>query len=481
MKLLTSSFFIKLLNKLDVQKDSFIAKAVEESFFVRNFNKNLENVQNKFSLITDRSFFIRNIDTFILLIISFLIISINFVSTGIIGLLTTVAFLCFLLKLFLKKGEKYTFNSFDLPVFLYFILAGLSVAYSSFFMPSLKGYAKMIIYLGGYLTFFNILKDNPRRTLYLMGLLAINVSFEAFLAIKQQIFGIEPLAGWQDIENTNPEQLMNRVYGTLQPYNPNLLAGYLIAGFSSVMGTAFVLLNRKHFLASAGFLACSLGVLAAIVFTGSRGAYIATFAMMSLFVLISGHFVWNEFKHIKWLKKLWIILIILAIAAVAFLIISSPAIQHRITSIFAAREDSSNSYRFNVYASCLHIIKDNFWTGIGAGNTTFRLVYGLYMVTGFDALGAYSVPLEVAVESGIFGFLSFLWLILLVFLKGIKSIYSEMPIEDKIIVASCVTGVIGIMFHGLVDTVFYRPQIQIVFWLLIAVMAVKTKLIKKAE
>jgi len=39
-------------------------------------------------------------------------------------------------------------------------------------------------------------------------------------------------------------------------------------------------------------------------------------------------------------------------------------------------------------------LKDNFLIGIGTGNTTFRLVYGLYMVTGFDALGAYNIYLD---------------------------------------------------------------------------------------
>ena len=60
---------------------------------------------------------------------------------------------------------------------------------------------------------------------------------------------------------------------------------------------------------------------------------------------------------------------------------------------------------------------DNFWIGIGTGNTTYRLMYGLYMVTGFDALGAYNIYLEMAVESGIFALITFLWLMLLNLLK----------------------------------------------------------------
>lgn len=41
------------------------------------------------------------------------------------------------------------------------------------------------------------------------------------------------------------------------------------------------------------------------------------------------------------------------------------------------------------------MFKDNWWIGVGPGNTAFRLAYGLYMKSGFDALGTYCVPLEV--------------------------------------------------------------------------------------
>ena len=84
----------------------------------------------------------------------------------------------------------------------------------------------------------------------------------------------------------------------------------------------------------------------------------------------------------------------------------------------------------------------------------------LYMITGFDALGAYCVPLEVAVESGIFGLLIFGWLILLSFIRSAKYIIKDNLLENKIIVSSCIIGITGLMIHGMVDTVWYRPQIN---------------------
>ncbi len=66
------------------------------------------------------------------------------------------------------------------------------------------------------------------------------------------------------------------------------------------------------------------------------------------------------------------------------------------------RSDSSNSFRFNVYNSCIDMFKDNYLLGIGVGNQNFREIYGLYMKTGFDALSAYNIYLETTVESGVF-------------------------------------------------------------------------------
>jgi hypothetical protein len=45
------------------------------------------------------------------------------------------------------------------------------------------------------------------------------------------------------------------------------------------------------------------------------------------------------------------------------------------------------------------MFKDNWLLGIGVGNQNFREIYGLYMKTGFDALSAYNIYLETAVES----------------------------------------------------------------------------------
>ena len=161
-------------------------------------------------------------------------------------------------------------------------------------------------------------------------------------------------------------------------------------------------------------------------------------------------------------------------AFVIFIIISTASLRARIFSIFAMRSDSSNSFRFNVYNSCVHMFKDNWLLGIGCGNQNFREIYGLYMKTGFDALSAYNIYLETAVESGVFALISFICFLISNIAKAIKYLLSTKTIETVFVFASLLS-IIGMLTHGIVDTVFFRPQIQFNFWIMIAIIRVLTK------
>ena len=466
-----TSFIGKFLNGLDVTEESTLFKSAKESFILQKLNRFFAFSQNIFSNLSETSLFVKNLDNIILFFITLLMVSILVAPTGIIGLLVFICFALSFVKIYLRKGEKFSINSLDIAIFLYLAIAGLSVAFSYMPVASAKGFVKMLIYIGAYLTFYNIIKDHPKRTLYLLGTLAAVASIEAFYCIYQQIHGVDALAGWQDMSKSNPEQLMNRVYGTLKPYNPNLLAGYLIASFSSAAGMFFYFLSKKTNKLAVLSGIGAVAILLAIVFTGSRGAYIALAGMAALLIVISGHIIWNDYGDKKWLKNLWLGIVVGGIIAVILAIIASPSLQHRIASIFAARADSSNSFRINVWISSFKMFLDNWFIGIGTGNTVFRLTYGMYMTTGFDALGAYCVPLEIAAESGIFALLAFAWIIFMVVIKSIKTIISNTNIEQKIIISACLIGIVGMMLHGMVDTIFYRPQVNIIFWMLIAIFA----------
>ena len=147
------------------------------------------------------------------------------------------------------------------------------------------------------------------------------------------------------------------------------------------------------------------------------------------------------------------------------------ALRHRFMSIFAMRNDSSNSFRFNVYHSSLQMFKDNWLLGIGVGNKNFREIYGLYMKTGFDALSAYNIYLETAVESGIFALIAFLGFLITMSKDAVKYILHSENREQIIFIAASIISIWAVMFHGLVDTIYFRPQLQFMFWTYVAVIS----------
>jgi putative inorganic carbon (hco3(-)) transporter len=465
------SVFVNLIKKLDIN-DDFYEKLLNSSVIIKKTGLIFEFSRAKLSFLAEKSFLLQHIDDLIFVVMILLFTTSLFAGTGLIGLIAIIAFLLTLVKFLLFKSEDSIKTAINLPVFLYFLIAAISVAFSFYFFPSIKGYFKMIIYLGAYISFLSCLKSKPSRIPVIITILSLLVGIEAFYAVYQNFAGVEDIATWQDKTAVNPEQLMNRVYGTLKPFNPNLLGGYLVSGLSALVGTFFLGFKNKSktVLSAIGIIL----TLAAIGLTGSRGAYIATAAIAFGFVIISGHLLWHDFSEKKWLKKAWLFSIIAVVAGVCLLILISPSLQHRVLSIFALRGDSSNSFRMNVYTSTFKMFLDNPLIGIGPGNTTFRLVYGLYMITGFDALGAYCVPLEIAAESGIFALLSFLWLLFMCFIRSIKNICSNTSFEKKILISVCILSITGMMVHGFVDTVWYRPQIHLIFWLYIAIIAVLT-------
>ena len=94
------------------------------------------------------------------------------------------------------------------------------------------------------------------------------------------------------------------------------------------------------------------------------------------------------------------------------------------------------------------------------------------MISGFDALSAYNIYLETAVETGVFGLISFIIFIYFCLKEGFKYIFNKLNnIKYILIVCGTILTLLAILTHGMFDTVFYRPQIQFIFWLNIAILS----------
>ena len=441
-------------------------------FVIRLLNRGLEFFRKLIPGSLKNSFILSNLDYLITAVCSLVFISSLFASSTVIGIFIWLSFALFLVKILLED-YRISVDFTDVLILVWFFAMFLSTAFASLLPQSLWGLSKMVTYLMFYCVMKHLISEDFRRGYYFIFLLCAVISFESLYVIHQNFVGVEEISGWQDTSHLNAEQVLTRVYGTLQPFNPNLLAGYLLSGFPILAGGFFSLLKDKRYRMSFVVLlmlvCCALGIL----FSGCRGAYVGLLVEFVVLFAIFSYFVWNDFRDKKYLKKVWIASVLISIFGVIFLVASSEALQARIMSIFAMREDSSNSFRMNVYQSSFRMFLDNFWVGIGIGNKVFREIYGLYMRSGFDALGAYSVFLETAVETGIIGLSTLLAFIGFMIVSAVKNLVAKIvSFSDKILFALILTGVAGMMTHGFVDTIWFRPQVQVLFWFMSALFVV---------
>ena len=437
-----------------------------QSRFLCLINFILINMRKKLHNLLSESFFLKIIDKIIFILILSLFIMSTFCETNILGLIANLIFCLTIFKLLFVNGKKLKISHIGLTLLIYLIFGFISVINSTLFLSSLKGFLKTLTYFGFYFSLCVFLKDNYKKLPLIITLIAFLAFYESIYALFQGFIGVRQISTWQDVSFLNPEEVLTRAYGTLRPYNPNLLGGYLLSCLSFPLTISLWALIKKQYKKAVLFGGLFLTITISIIQTGCRGAYLGLFAFVIALMILSFKFITNNSIK-QTLKKIYITILGFATAIVCLY----PPIQKRILSIFLLRTDSSTSFRLNVFKSSFEMFKDNFLFGIGQGNTTFREIYGLYMISGFDALSAYNIYLETAVESGIFALISMLVFIYFCFKSGFEFIFNKLnKLKYIITVCGIILTLIAVLVHGMFDTVFYRPQIQFIFWLNIAIL-----------
>jgi putative inorganic carbon (HCO3(-)) transporter len=434
-------------------------------------NNILAKVQNKLAFFKENSFLLTNIDFFILMAIIGTYIASTFAQTTQIGIVAFFVPLFVVIKVLISKGEKIELERCNFYLLLYFMICFITNFTSSMIHQSLYGFMKTLMYFAFYFALCQFLKNNKKYISIILFSIAVLISIESVIGLIQNSIGVENISTWQDTSYVNPEDVLARVYGTLKPYNPNLFGGYLITGFSSLIAMLFFFLKSKKIKSALITLAFTFVNALCIFLTGCRGAYLALFIITIGIVIASFQIIFCDFSNNK-LKNIWKSLIAFFVAgSVAFMMLNQNILK-RLMSVFLVRGDSSTSFRMNVYHSAIQMFQDNPICGIGVGNKVFREIYGLYMFSGFDALSCYSVFLEMAVESGIFALIAYLLFILTLIFNAIKSFITSKDLSYKVLVFISSISIIAVMFHGLFDTIYFRPQVQYLFWTMVAILTV---------
>ena len=131
-------------------------------------------------------------------------------------------------------------------------------------------------------------------------------------------------------------------------------------------------------------------------------------------------------------------------------------------------EDGRISFdaRLIIWQKALEVFKNYPLTGIGPG--TFEDYFPSYPIWGVPQ--PHNLYLAFLIQTGIIGFIGFIWLLVWFFKSKIRS-----PITDYELRITLIMVMVYILVHGLVDTTYWKNDLSVMFWTFIGLMIILKK------
>ena len=303
-----------------------------------------------------------------------------------------------------------------------------------------------------YLTAFNF--DSREKLRVLLGFLYVSLLAVCCLAIAQRAFHLISVNSSYTDTRINAG-VPARVYGTLD--NPANLSGF-IQLFLPLSAAYAIGADRswKRVVLSFGLLIPLL----AMVMTYARAGWVSV--LLAAFILV-------YFSE----KKVIPLLVIAGIFCIPFL---PQSILIRLSTIGNSM-DSSTTHRLALWKGVLLILKDYLPAGIGLGPDTFKLIYPDYAQLGAKT-GAYHsqmMYMELLLEMGVLGFLSFLWMMCKHAGRAGRAIRLCRDRSLRLILAACIGTMAALAFSQAFEYLWFYQRCIFAFflWLGIGVAAMR--------
>ena len=233
--------------------------------------------------------------------------------------------------------------------------------------------------------------------------------------------------------------------------NSNMLAAYLVMVFPLILCYLLRSTGKNRLLA---FIS-SVSVFLCIIFTWSRGAWLAL-----IFSVLLYFFMYSK-KTVRFLCGL-----IFIIPLAVFMLPDN--VVRRFMSI-GDMADSSISYRVYTWKGTLNAIRENLFGGVGYGTETYREFYPTYSYAGMEAAEhSHSLYLQLWFSLGIVGLIIFCALMLLFVQQSLENIKTTSDIQNKMQTTAVFCSVIAALIMGAFDYIWYNYRVFFVFWIMIA-------------
>src|SRR3989338_3266189 len=235
--------------------------------------------------------------------------------------------------------------------------------------------------------------------------------------------------------------------------DPHTLALFLGLAWPFVVSQAIFSNERKE---KATYAIFSAAITAAIIFTFSRGAYLALLISAVSLTIFARAAIAASSKKTK---------ILTFIVAVLALMVVGPLAGPRLASSFDTSE-GSNYARLLIWQGAFDVFEQHLLFGVGLGN--YALTQDEF-VSSRSPINAHNTYLEIASELGLFGLL--LWTS--IFISSFFILLKKQDPQNNKYIYPAIAAMIFYLAHGLFETNIYSPQglvlltfiLSLVMWL----------------
>lgn len=365
-----------------------------------------------------------------------------------LSLVVLVTFVSYLFKL-IRGKRVFRFELYDFMILLFGVAVYFGGAISAGGTPSYQSALMSCALMLGYFLVVNLIRTKVwlHRCL---GALVSSATIVAILGVFQYFFGTLDVATLDLVHFSDIKGRVTVVFG-----NANMVGFYL----------AMILPISLYFL----FRAKGLGqrlvrlfsvfmMLACIVFTWSRGAWLATLVSLLIFFFI------HTRKTIRYL--------LVVLCSLPILVFWLPDTVVRRFAGIGTVADSSTVYRLYTWQGTWDAITDFFFSGVGYGTEAYTEVYPAYAYAGMEtAEHSHSLFLQIWFSIGIAALVVFLFVVLLFLQRSLETLKVSTDETLRAMSAAVLCAVVAILIMGLFDYVWFQYRIFYLFWIALGLSA----------
>jgi hypothetical protein len=331
--------------------------------------------------------------------------------------------------------------------------------------------------LGSVLLFFVILQQPAKKVLWLLALLSSYGAGLALFFLLSHNWGTLPTdfealnhiaARWMSIRPRLFESMLH----------PNQVAGILAIIFP--LSLAFTFQRWKDRVAAILLLLANGLILIAVVMTSSRAAWLAMVSGFATWLLwLLSRYVSHKYQ-IRANRFFWSSILAILLVFFFYGIENQDKLLENVSAVPGA---SSAESRYVLFKNSLFLFSDFPLTG--GGLASFPGLYSHYMLVLPIFIFSYShnLYLDIAIEQGIVGIGSWVFLLILcsLVIAQYTRDYKDYPTYSHTLVPSLFAGFVTLGVHGLVDNPFAANWSKPFLFLLPAFLLVCRKPIKRRE